>query len=134
MTFYDDLPMMMNLVEVKIARVRLTHTTVDPVYKEVVGKEERNTVTLQAQNKTIMESYQYPSASGDETNTSGHLVFKKKYLEEMNVSLKKGDKVVSIAGDTVDYDIIEVRSESALGGNNLLIFAVYGRAKERSSV
>lgn len=134
MSFYDGLPMRMNFVEVKITQVRLTHTTVDPVYREAVGKESRKPLTIQAQNKIIKQSSQYPSRSGDETVAFGHLVFRKKDLEEQNVVLKRGDKVVEIDGDKVDYDIVEIRNESALAGGNLLTFATYGVAKERSSI
>ena len=81
----------------------------------------------------LNESSRRPAKAGDETNTLGHLVFRKKYLEEMNVTIKKGDRITEIAGGTVNYDITEVRNESALGGSNLLVFAVYGRAKERAS-
>lgn len=129
----SDLPLRMNLVEIKIAQLRMSHTTIDSVYKEVVGKESRKTVILEGQDKRFRQSQLRAKLGGDETVTAGHLVFKKDYLDNMDVHLRKGDRILEIAGEPVNYDIEEVRYESPLRGKNLLVYVEYREPKERSS-
>ena len=129
-----NLPMQMNLVKIKVAQVRISHTYVDKVYKEAVGKENRKQVEFYAQNNSGIQNRKQASATGDKIRTAGHLVAKRKDLEEKSIELKRGDYIVEIAGDKVNFEIVEVRPESPLGGKPLLTYIDYMAAKERSSV
>ena len=134
MGFYKGLPLRMNTVRVKIQLVRMDHTPVDSVYKEVVGKENTRLLTIQAQNKMSIQSHLNPSMEGDITVSAGRLVFRRKDLDKHNIKIRKGDKIVEIDQVPVEFDVLEVQYNSALGGSNLLIFVIYGTAKERKSI
>ena len=131
---YDSLPMRMALTKVVISQLRMSHTHVDKVYKESVGKENRKNVTLYAQNNSNVIKRKSASSTGDKIMTAGHLVFKKKDLEDAGVKLRTGDYIIELAGDKVNFEIVEIRPESILGGSNRLLYADYMAAKERSSV
>jgi len=131
---YDALPMRMALAKIKIAQLRMSHTHVDRVYGEAVGKEERKTVTVYGQNNSAAIKRKTATSTGDRINTAGHLVFKKKDLDDAGVVLRTGDYIIEIAGAKVNFEIVEVRPESILGGKQRLIYADYMAAKERSSV
>jgi len=131
---YGNLPLRMSLVKVKISQLQINHTYIDPVFKEAGGRESYKEVELEAQNNVNTMYRRTPSRTGDEVFSMGHLVFRKTYLKEKGVTIKRHDKITEIDGDKVNYDIVEIRNESALGGHNLLTFAEYRDAKERASV
>lgn len=131
---YDGLPMRMATTKVVIAQLRMSHTHIDKVYKESVGKEERKTITVYAQNNSRAIKRKSASSTGDKIMTAGHLVFRKKDLDDAGIILRTGDYIIELAGAKVNFEIVEIRPESILGGKQRLIYADYMAAKERSSV
>lgn len=71
------------------------------------------------------------TSTGNEGMSFGHLVFRKSYLEEVGVTLSIGDIVVSIAGNAMNLEIIEVRQESPLNGQFLLTYALLDERHEQ---
>jgi len=125
-----NLPRRMATMRIVIAQLDIVKTVKDPDFREPVGAKHSETqivlegqVNLAGKKKFFVQA---PSRTGDTEPTKGHLVFRKKYLDDLGITLKKGDRVVEVGPEsgptTVDCDIDEVRPESPLRGDFLLIY------------
>lgn len=123
----------MNLMRVVISPLSLTRTVKDADFREQVGKKFYGPeITLRGQvNLATKPEYSVsnPSRTGDTEPTKGRLVFKKKYLDDLEVVLKKGDLVVEVgpegAATPINCTLITVRPESPHRGDFLLIYAEF---------
>lgn len=122
-------PFRMNLVRIQIEQLNLTTTSKDPDFREAIGKKKYSApIELEGQVNLATKPQYFissPSRSGDTQDTRGKLVFKKSYLKEQSVTLRKGDHIIEVGPATdptpIDCDIDEVRPESPLRGDFLLI-------------
>jgi len=114
----------MNLLDIVIEQRddSATGTIYDTDYGEPVLNEVLETaVTLQGQIKNDKDDRLSLGKTGDNSDSSGHLVFRKLYLEEQGITLKKGDLITSVAGVDFDAEIIEIRPKAPLGGQFLIV-------------
>lgn len=99
-------------------------TILDEDFKEVLGGVNipfDDTLDLQAQIVYKEHDRREPVIGGDEDTGDGHLTFTLEFLEGAGLDplgagpkIKKGDRVVEVAGVTTDYRIIEVRPSGHL--------------------
>jgi len=138
-----NLPFKMNEMRIVIAQLDIVKTVKDPDFREPVGVKRIETqVVLQGQVNLAKDKRLFmmePSRTGDMEPTKGHLVFRKKYLDDLGVGLKKGDRIVEVGPTsgptTIDAIIDEVRPESPLRGDFLLIYVDFKwDEKERGSL
>lgn len=128
-----NLPIRLNLVRVQIKQLSTTVTQKDPDFREPIGETHYGEpIELEAQvNLATRPKYfvSAPSRSGDMEPTRGRLVFRKKYLDDLGVTLKKGDRVIEVGPETnptpINCDFVEIRPESPLRGDFLLIYAEF---------
>lgn len=136
--FYPSLPIRMNEVPVIIAIRTTDASKLDRHYKQrTSSKGNLNTYKekpVSCQNNRRTADRKLANRTGDEVPTVGHLVFKRVYYDSLGFKIRKGDRVVKIEDEEVNYEITEVRSESALGGRQKLVFVHYGGAPERQSI
>lgn len=136
-------PFRMNLVRIVIEQLNTTTTITDPDFREAVGvKHHATRIEVQGQvNLATRPRYfeSTPSRSGDMENTRGKLVFRKQYLDDEGVTLRKGDRIVEVGPASsptpIDCKIDEVRPESPLRGDFLLIVVEFEwDVRERGSL
>jgi len=127
------LPFRMNLVSIKIMSFSHTSTNWDPDFREPVSdKSFESVVEVKGQvnwgrkdDKVLRRT-----RVGDAEPSYCWLVFRKKDLEDQGVEIKKNDKVIEIAGKSVDLVVNEVRNESPLRGEFLLTYVDLREPKE----
>lgn len=132
------LPMLMNLVEIKIRKESIENTVWDDVFKEPVGtKNFSSEITIKGQANLGSKRYYQLSRSltGDTERSSIYLVFRTADLEEQGVEITKGDRVVKVADRNVNFEVTQVRPESPLNGRFLLTYVELETVvEERASV
>jgi hypothetical protein len=120
-------PIKMNTVNVIIKQLIRDTEMLDEDWREMKGSYRyEEPITLKAQvnfgdGGAKFEELSY-SMTGDQENTSGHLVFSVKYLTDNGITLRKGDVVTSIAGISTELVINQLRYESPLRGGFLLLY------------
>lgn len=138
-----NMPFRMNTMRIVIAQLDTVKTVKDPDFREPVGVKHTETqIVLEGQVNLADKAkffFQAPSRTGDTEPTKGHLVFRKKYLDDLGVTLKKGDRIVEVGPESgptpVDCNINEVRPESPLRGDFLLIYVRFTwDVRERGSL
>lgn len=127
-------PIRFNPVPISIRQLDVAATHVDSDFNEPISRKVEGTViTVDGQinfgNKIFNELEQ--SRTGDELTTVGHLLFRKCDLDNASLVLKKGDRVVAIASQATDLIIREVRPESPLNGDFLLIYCELEEDREK---
>lgn len=130
------LPAVLNPVDIVVDQRSVATTAIDPDFDEPLGAAARGaSITLRGQVNYGSASGHHErlvrSRTGDEAASSGHLLFRKKDLDDAGVTIGKGDRVSSIAGVSVDLEIIEVRHQAPLRGVFLLTMCPF---RERSDV
>jgi hypothetical protein len=128
-------PARMNTVEIVVRKLSKERTHWDPDFEEPVTKKDRSEeVVLRGQVNLGKAGAAFerrsPSLTGDRSESDGHLVFRKADLDAAAVRLAKGDRVVRIAGEPVDFLLTEVRPESPLRGGFLLVYAEFAHNRE----
>ena len=78
--------------------------------------------------------------SGDAEGVEGHCVFRICDLIDAGLAtlagtiitfnIKKGDRIVKLGQRSVNFEIIEVRPESPLGGDFTLVYVLFSRLSE----
>jgi len=129
------LPERMNTVEIVVRKLSKDRTHWDRDFEEPVTKKDRSAeVTLHGQVNLGRAGAAFarrsPSLTGDRVESDGHLVFRKADLDAAGVTLAKGDRVVRIASEDVDFLLTEVRPESPLRGGFLLVYAELDHNRE----
>lgn len=129
------LPSRMNTVEIVLRKLGSDRTHWDPDFEEPLTKKNRTEeVVLHGQVNLGRSGSAFdrrrPSLTGDRAESDGHLVFRKADIEAAGVTLRKGDRVVRVAGEEVDFLLTEVRPESPLGGEFLLVYAEFEENRE----
>ncbi len=131
-------PARMNLVEIVLRPLAKDATAWDEDFREPIGaKATAADVTLQGQVNFGSKQFhgRDRTATGDREPSAGHVVFRKTDLDAAGGRLAKGDRVVRIAGEAVDFVITEVRPESPMRGEFLLVYAEFTHdVEERESV
>jgi hypothetical protein len=100
--------------------------TFDTDFREPSGTRSfRETIELDGQvsNNTFQELV--ASITGQEPRSDGHLVFRKTDLDNKNVTLKNGDRIVKMADFDTDLIIEQVRPYAPLRGDFLLLMVNY---------
>lgn len=142
------LPARMNLRSIEFEVLDRQRVVLDSDFDEPIGGD------LRGQRFTVDGQYNFRGGpfkrrstrlSGDEETVVGHLVFRMCDLIDgglatknngtIDITLKKGDRVIRIGKRTLDLEIVEVRPESPLRGDFLLVYVdlVQGR-EERAGV
>ena len=127
------LPNRLNLVTIQIKQLKKgsSDTYVDPDFAEPAGPIGYTaTVTLEGQVNLMSQDFKnlFRSITGDTNQSRGHLVFRNP-VTDINgtaVTLQKGDIITSIAGESVEFYIYEIRPESPLNGGFLLKYCEFG--------
>ncbi len=135
----SQLPACMNMVEIDISQIApVVEQKVDSIFREPVSKKKRETViTVEGQVNygSKKKEARDITQTGDRENSFGWLVFRKCDLEDAGIFLKKGDRILRIASQVVDHLIDEVRPESVLEGDFLLLYAMFTiNREERESI
>jgi hypothetical protein len=124
------LPAFLNLVEIDLEQLL-------PVAQQHVDSDfrEPKTTKLRAVVRTLEGQVNYgskkflkldPTRTGDREDSFGWLVFEKAYLVDLGVTIQKGDRIIRIASQTVNHLVTEVRPESPLEGDFLLMYVEFG--------
>jgi hypothetical protein len=128
-------PERMNTVEIVVRKLAKNRTHWDSDFEEPITKKDRSVeIFLRGQVNLGRAGSAFerrsPSLTGDRAESDGHLVFRKADLDAAGVTLAKGDRVIRIAGEAVDFLLTEVRPESPLGGGFLLVYAEFEHNRE----
>lgn len=136
-------PKRWNPVDIKIQRLDVPNTFIDDDFREPVSKKKRfTTITLRGQvnfgDRAFTVEERSRAAPGDEDVTKAHVVFRRKDLVDAGLwdnaapedNLKKGDKIIEIAGESFDLIFSEIRPESPLRGKFLLIYGEFEHERE----
>lgn len=129
-------PINMNLVDITIKQLDVVSTHVDSDFREPISRKvEGAPITLQGQVNFGSKSFRDDSdeRSGNNPITIGHVLFKKSTLDDLSVVIRKGDRVIAIASQATDLIIHEVRPESPLDGDFLLIYCELEEDKQKHS-
>ncbi len=133
-------PRRMNLVDITIEQISVADTEYDEDYQMPVGGKEARPTTIQVKGQVNFGDggHQFearqPSMTGDRIPSTSHIVFRTCDLEEAGITIKKDDRVISIAGEDVDLLVDEVRGESPLDGGYLLRYVeLVSNKEERAS-
>lgn len=122
-----SLPSRMNLVDIKIRQlIKPDEEFIDDDFIEPVhGRRFEEEVTVKGQPNFSKKRFQEltPSGVGDISVSRVYIIFKEEELKKADLSLKKGDRIVSVAGRDCLMEIVEIRPESPIGGKFKLIFA-----------
>lgn len=132
-------PLRMNLTSVKVSQLKAASAVqADPDYRRprtetkfMAETELRCQVAYNAYN-----AYS-PRQAGDASRSSGHLTFRKSYLDDKGVTLKIGDKVTAVLDRgvtfrTVDFRLVQVRPAGHLPNPGLVIADFVDAREERS--
>jgi hypothetical protein len=127
----------MNPVEIKLRRLDAAGTQRDPDFREARRAKKFDEVTLMGQanfgSKDTDERVR--SHTGDIGFANAWFVFRITDLEVAGFEPKKGDRVFSVAGRPVNFEVKEARPESPLRGKFLLLYVEVEEVKEeRASV
>ena len=145
-----QLPFRINPVVVKFQKLNRIDIQIDPDFDEPIGGDILQSQIIEADAQVNLRGGPYkrrtPSLSGDEGKTDGHLVMLLDTMIEDGLAtgssetqidfvLAKGDRIVQIASQVVNFEIIEIRVESPLRGDFLLVYIVFKQgAEERAGV
>lgn len=144
------LPARTNPVRIKFQRLNRTDVVIDEDFGEPIGGDILQTEIIEFEGQVNLRGGPYkrrsPSLSGDEGATNGHLVLVLEEMieaglatgsvgDEVEFVLQKGDRIVQIASQVVGFEIIEIRPESPLDGDFLLVYIGFKQgAEERTGV
>lgn len=142
-------PVRINPVAITFQLLERDNFALDPDFDEPVGEDTFKTQTIIAEGQVNQRGGPIKrrdnTFTGDEETTDGHLVFRIGDLidaglaEEDPISgnisfiLAKGDRVTRIASQAVNFEIIEIRTESPLRGDFLLVYITYKIGGEEST-
>lgn len=123
-------PFRMNLVDVQMKLLDIPKTPLDQDYKEPgQNKKYSDPIDLEAQVNYTRTDEVEAVRSGDRTTTDGHLCFRTSNISSLN--LKKGDLITSIAGETVNYKVSEIRRQGHFRGRPIITFVFFEENKEK---
>lgn len=129
-------PVCWNPVAVEIVQINKTQTVaerLDPDFGEPAYGQEKvytSVLNLRAQIAYVKKDEQEAALTGDPAMADGHLTFRARDLERDGIVLQKGDVVRRIAGNPVDFKILEVRPQAHLQGKSWLTMAFFGPNEE----
>ncbi len=129
-----SLPFLMNLVVIRIQKVVVEDTVWDDVFREPIGnKALSQEIEVKGQvNLGSKKFYELArTLTGDVGRSNMYLVFRTSDLEKQGVEIVKGDRVVKIADQVVDFEVTEIRPESPLNGRFLLKYVELEHVKEK---
>lgn len=122
----------MNNVVIKIKQYSTVDTVSDEDFMEVISEPiYESELTLSGQVVYEKQEAETPATTGDIEVVQGRLVFKKVSLGA--VELKKGDRIILIAGQVVDYSIHHVKNTGHLNGVANLVMAYFEEPPERDA-
>ena len=124
-------PVHMNLITVILNRYDKITTIMDEDFMEPVGSRVYESRTVYAQVVYGMQEELTASYAGDISKVKGHLTFRK---SDVLITIQIGDRIISIDGETVDYEISEVRNTGHLRGGVNLLMAFFTEPSERDSI
>lgn len=119
-------PKKYNPVDVQIKQVIHNSDLIDTVYRVPVEKKINEVIlNVKCQVEMKRRDKQEATMTGDQNDSTGQLVFTKKYYNANSLNIRKGDIIIRIPGRTVNYRIIEVRESGFLSGTNHLIICKF---------
>lgn len=112
------------------------NTTIDEDFNEPIGGDLLSPNVITAVGQTNFRSGPFRSRtmtlSGDEELIRGHLIFTLPELidkglatevgDAITFEFSKGDRIILVDGIRVDFEIVEIRTESPLFGDFLLVY------------
>lgn len=130
-------PVKWNPVTIKIRQLQTSgsNLTIDPIFNEAASPISFGSeITLEGQVNLMNRSFDrlFYSLTGDQKGSFGHLTFKNPITTTGGtpVTLRKGDKITSIAGVASDLFITQIRPESPLNGEILLWYVEFTNNQE----
>lgn len=136
------LPIRMNLMAIEIEPLLSFGTTgaapIDPDFGEpLVGQQKRYgpLFTVQGQVVYNKNDREEVALTGDPSIGDGRCTFRKSDLDNAvpPVVIKKGDVIKSLAGEVVNYEIIEIRPSGHLKGKPNLLMAFFDVNEETNA-
>jgi len=94
------------------------------------SKPYESFIDLEAQIAYKNKDEQEVTLTGDAANADGHLTFLTRILNASGIVLSKGDLVIRIENNPVDYKLIEVRPAAHLGGVSGILMAFFAANDE----
>lgn len=138
------IPHRMNLVPIEIILIakegRVTSKDrphIDPTYRRPRGEKlykgvnNSDVLNLDAQIFYQRQEDKFNTDMGDSPRTDGNLTMRKTDFEDLKEQPIKGDLIVKIDDDDVEYEIVEVRHAGYLRGRSNLIMMFFKRSKEK---
>ena len=138
------LPVRINERSITFKQLNRSDIVLDPDFGEPTGSDlfSSSLVTLSGQINLGSKKFAERSTtlSGDEETVRGHCVFRISDMIDAGLAtligtiirfvLTKGDRVVKLGARTVDFEVLEIRTESPLDGDFKLAYVVFGQAPE----
>ena len=123
---------MLNEVDVVIEVIDTTDTEQDTHYLEPIGPYQPEPDLLRLRGQVEIADWQAlnRTRAGDAPITSGRILFWRTYLDEKEVTLKKGYRVKQIEEYAVDYEIVGVAPDSFEDGRATLVVATVAQPDE----
>jgi hypothetical protein len=116
-------PRLIHKVDVEITRVDLTATRAaeDPEFKEPIGGTKYEATPVKFKGQIHYSRYRALNMTpgGDSPISSGHITIEKE-TEKATGGFNKGDKITKIAGDTVEFYVIENKPAGFYSGEATL--------------
>ena len=140
-----SLPVKINERSIIFKRLDRLTVTLDPDFGEPIGDDIFSATLVEAMGQINLGSKKFKeranTLSGDEETVQGHCVFRVCDLIDAGLAtlvgsvvsfvLKKGDRIVKLGARTVDFEVLEIRTESPLQGDFKLAYVVFGQATEQ---
>ena len=124
------IPRLIHPIQVLVEQVDVEATEVDPDFREsrsMQGATFQPGTCLAAQIRWGAKDEYRRSLGGDEYKADGHFTFLVDELARVGLTLHKGDRVSSVADQTMRYRITEIRPAGHYHGRHYLIEAVFKR-------
>lgn len=128
-------PSIYNPVAVTIRQYNIAATIMDADFREPVANHVSYTdLQTFAQIVYKKEGELQPAFSGDLSLCEGYLVFTRTVFDALtHTPIKKGDKIILVEDQTVDYDVSEVRRTGTLRGRSWLVLVYFMQPSERNA-
>ena len=134
----------MNLVSIEIALIvkegrviSKDKPHIDPTYRRPRGEklykgvDNSDVLNLDAQIYYVSQEDKFNTDMGDSPRTDGNLTMRKTDFEDLKEQPIKGDLIVKIDDDDVEFEIVEVRHAGYLRGRANLVMMFFKRSMEK---
>ena len=110
-------PGMMRTIRIGFTILDRSQTAIDPDFRAPTGNPVwKDEVKVRGVIRYIKKEGFRQFPGGDEPLADGRILVWQDDLTEIGIMPQKGDRITSVHGDTVDWTVIEVRTQIHMGG------------------